>query len=49
MGPGDAVASAFGVNYDTAQNAVFEITNITTSNFGTVSNGYSTIYVQFLL
>ena len=49
MGPGDAVASTFNVIYDVTQNTTFLISNITTSNFGTVSNGSSTVYVQFLI
>jgi hypothetical protein len=49
IGPGDAVAAAFGVSYDVTQVTTFSITNITSSNFGTVSNGATTIYIQFLI
>ena len=49
MGPATAVAGSYGINYDVTQVAVFTITNITSSNFGTVSNGSTTVYVQFLI
>lgn len=48
FGPATAVAGSYGINYDVTQVAIFTITNITSSNFGTVSNGSSTVYIQFL-
>ena len=49
FGPATAVAGSYGINYDVTQVTVFTITNITSSNFGTVSNGSTTVYVQFLI
>jgi hypothetical protein len=43
-----AVAGAYQLNYDITQNTIFEITNITTNNFGTVTSGTSIVYLQFI-
>jgi ABC-type taurine transport system ATPase subunit len=49
VGPAKYVAGSFQLNYNanTSPPTLFNITNITTTNFGTVSSGTSIVYVQF--
>ena len=48
IGTGSGTAGSFQMDYQSTGNTVFNITSITTANFGTVTNGTATVYVYFL-